>query len=59
MDQIHGTACTGRAGRDGEPARCVLFYRFSDVLRQAALMCMEVRLLTAPCHQTMPFVSPS
>ena len=32
----------GRAGRDGAPARCVLFYCFSDVLRQAALVCMEV-----------------
>ncbi len=46
--QICGTARIGRAGRDGEPARCVLFYRFSDVLRQAALMCLEVRLPTAP-----------
>ncbi|KAK9830588.1 hypothetical protein WJX81_002230 [Elliptochloris bilobata] len=34
---------SGRAGRDGAPARCVLFYRFSDVLRQAALVCMEPR----------------
>ncbi|MEW5311483.1 MAG: hypothetical protein WDW38_003193 [Sanguina aurantia] len=32
---------SGRAGRDGLPARCVLFYRFPDVLRQAAIVCYE------------------
>ncbi len=32
---------SGRAGRDGMPARCVLFYRFSDVMRQAAIVCMD------------------
>lgn len=25
---------SGRAGRDGLPARCLLLYRFSDVMRQ-------------------------
>ena len=25
---------SGRAGRDGLPSRCLLFYRFSDVMRQ-------------------------
>jgi superfamily II DNA helicase RecQ len=32
---------SGRAGRDGAPARCVICYRFSDVLRQAAVVCVE------------------
>lgn len=32
---------SGRAGRDGLPARCMLLYRFSDALRQAAIVCME------------------
>lgn len=27
---------SGRAGRDGAPARCLLLYRFSDALRQAS-----------------------
>ncbi len=33
--------CAGRAGRDGQPARCMLMYRFSDALRQAAIVCSE------------------
>lgn len=32
---------SGRAGRDGLPARCILWYRFSDILRQAAVTCVE------------------
>ncbi|KAL0042579.1 hypothetical protein WJX79_004210 [Trebouxia sp. C0005] len=32
---------SGRAGRDGQPARCMLMYRFSDALRQAAIVCSE------------------
>ncbi|KIZ03727.1 ATP-dependent DNA helicase Q1 [Monoraphidium neglectum] len=32
---------SGRCGRDGLPAKCVLCYRFSDVLRQAAVVCVE------------------
>ncbi|KAG2445794.1 hypothetical protein HXX76_000398 [Chlamydomonas incerta] len=32
---------SGRAGRDGLPARCLLFYRFSDALRQAAIVCVD------------------
>ncbi|KAG2491389.1 hypothetical protein HYH03_010180 [Edaphochlamys debaryana] len=32
---------SGRAGRDGLPARCLMFYRFSDALRQAAIVCVE------------------
>lgn len=32
---------SGRAGRDGQPARCLLLYRFSDALRQAAIVNFE------------------
>ncbi|KAK9814024.1 hypothetical protein WJX73_009544 [Symbiochloris irregularis] len=32
---------SGRAGRDGQRAHCLLMYRFSDVLRQAAVVCFE------------------
>lgn len=28
---------SGRAGRDGKPARCLLLYRFSDIPRQVTL----------------------
>jgi superfamily II DNA helicase RecQ len=32
---------SGRAGRDGAPARCLLLYKFSDAMRQAAIVCMD------------------
>lgn len=32
---------SGRAGRDGAPAHCLLYFRVADVLRQAAITCME------------------
>jgi len=34
---------SGRAGRDGRPARCLLLHRFSDIPRQASLVCLEPR----------------
>jgi len=34
---------SGRAGRDGKPARCLLLYRFADIPRQAALVSLEPR----------------
>ena len=36
-----GCCVLGRAGRDGQPARCLLLYRFSDALRQAAIVNFE------------------
>ena len=32
---------SGRAGRDGQRAECVLYYRFSDALRQAGMVSYE------------------
>ena len=32
---------SGRAGRDSKPSRCVVFYRPSDVSRQATLSCQD------------------
>jgi len=37
---------TGRAGRDGKPADCLLFYRFSDVFRATSLVFSEKNGLT-------------
>jgi ATP-dependent DNA helicase Q1 len=28
---------SGRAGRDGKPARCIVYYRLADVYRQSIL----------------------
>ena len=30
---------SGRAGRDGRPAKCILLYRFADVFRVASMVC--------------------
>ena len=32
---------SGRAGRDGERAVCLLYYRFADALKQAAMVSFE------------------
>lgn len=32
---------TGRAGRDGEPAFCILYYKFQDIFRATSLMVTE------------------
>ena len=32
---------SGRAGRDGQPAHCVLFFRSSDVFRQSTMVFTE------------------
>ncbi|VDK46612.1 unnamed protein product [Anisakis simplex] len=32
---------SGRAGRDGEKAVCVLFYRLNDLFRQSTMVCTE------------------
>ncbi|KAE9418187.1 hypothetical protein Angca_009007, partial [Angiostrongylus cantonensis] len=32
---------SGRAGRDGLPAVCILYYRLSDVFRQSTMICTE------------------
>lgn len=35
---------TGRAGRDGLPSKCILFYNFSDIARVASVVAEEVTL---------------
>ena len=41
---------TGRAGRNGQPARCILYFRPSDLMRLASMACTEstgiTRLIT-------------
>ncbi len=32
---------TGRAGRDGNPAKCILYYKFADVFRHATVLFNE------------------
>ncbi|GMT31477.1 hypothetical protein PFISCL1PPCAC_22774, partial [Pristionchus fissidentatus] len=32
---------SGRAGRDGKPAACILMYRLADVYRQSTIVCTE------------------
>lgn len=32
---------TGRAGRDGEPAYCILYYKFQDIFRATSMMVTE------------------
>ncbi|CAJ0595760.1 unnamed protein product [Cylicocyclus nassatus] len=32
---------SGRAGRDGRPAICILFFRLADVFRQSTMVCTE------------------
>lgn len=34
---------SGRAGRDGKDADCILFYRPQDLSRLSALVCGEVK----------------
>ncbi|KAI1711382.1 DEAD/DEAH box helicase domain-containing protein [Ditylenchus destructor] len=32
---------SGRAGRDGKPAKCILYYKLADVFRQSTMVCAE------------------
>jgi superfamily II DNA helicase RecQ len=38
---LHLMCTTGRAGRDGERADCVLMYRFADAVKQASMVSFE------------------
>eukprot|EP00794_Sanderia_malayensis_P018226 gene18226-20044_t len=56
---------TGRAGRDGNPAKCIVFYRFSDVFRHSTSVfneqtglenlhaMMEYSIELKPCRRTL------
>uniref|UniRef100_A0AC34PZQ3 ATP-dependent DNA helicase n=1 Tax=Panagrolaimus sp. JU765 TaxID=591449 RepID=A0AC34PZQ3_9BILA len=32
---------SGRAGRDGKPAQCILYYKFADLFRLSTMVCQE------------------
>src|ERR1700730_8462844 len=54
---------SGRAGRDGRDADCVLYYRPQDAVRLSALVCGEVegqqkRRFLIPRFPTMPLKQP-
>ena len=46
---------SGRAGRDGLPARCLLFYRFNDVMRQVGEALVPVSGALVPGKEGIGF----